>query len=149
VTADEEAMPLAKILVSFFRNPENQKPDVKRLARLLRSKKPLPKGLRDALAEMLDSRLPGELACNWRLQPVFCGRHKNKAQHVNELEQIIVRKIDAARERGLTVTLAIRELADEIGKSDSSLWVIWNNHQRRRKLMEEAMRKLMEEAERH
>jgi Flp pilus assembly protein CpaB len=69
--------------------------------------------------------------------------------HVNELEQIIVRKIDAARERGLTVTLAIRELADEIGKSDSSLWVIWNNHQRRRKLMEEAMRKLMEEAERH
>jgi hypothetical protein len=139
----KEAAPLAKILVSFFENPEDQKPDIKALARLLRSKEPLPEGLRDALAEMLDSRLPGELACNWRLRPVFCGQHKNKAQHRNEIEQIIVREIDAARKRGMSIDDAIRQIGDDtnVGKSESALWLIWKKHQRRQKAMEGAERK--------
>jgi hypothetical protein len=41
---DEEEPSLAKILVSFFENPEDQKPDIKALAQLLRSKEPLPEG---------------------------------------------------------------------------------------------------------
>ena len=139
----KEAAPLAKILVSFFENPEDQKPDIKALARLLRSKEPLPEGLRDALAEMLDSRLPGELACNWRLRPVFCGRHKSKAQHVNETDQIIVRKIDAARKRGMSIEDAIQQIADDnkVGKSEGALWLIWKKHQRRQRAMEGAARK--------
>jgi hypothetical protein len=139
----EELTSLAKILVSFFENPEDQKPDIKALARLLRSKEPLPEGLRDALAEMLDSRLPGELACNWRLRPVFCGRHKSKAQHVNETDQIIVRKIDAARKRGMSIEDAIQQIADDnkVGKSEGALWLIWKKHQRRQRAMEGAARK--------
>jgi hypothetical protein len=43
---DEEAAPFPKILVSFFENPEDQKPDIKALARLLRGKEPLPEGSR-------------------------------------------------------------------------------------------------------
>jgi hypothetical protein len=143
MTADEETTPLAKILGSFFENSEDQKPDIKALARLLRGKEPLPEGLRDALAEMLDSKLPGELACNWRLRPVFRGRHKNKAQHVSENEQIIVRKIDAAQKCGMSIEDAIRQIADDnkVGKSEGALWLIWKNHQRRRRAMEGAARK--------
>jgi hypothetical protein len=140
---DEEATPLAKILASFFENPEDQKPDIKALARLLRSREPLPDGLRDALAEILDSRLPGELACNWRLRPVFRGRHKNKAQHVNENDQIIVRKIGAARKRGMSIEDAIRQIVadDKVDKSESALWLIWKKHQRRQRAIEGAARK--------
>lgn len=138
--SDDKISPLVETIVSFFENPENKKPDVKRLARLLRSKEPLPEGLRDALAEILDSRLTGEVACNWRLQPVFRGRHKNKAQHVTENNQIIVRKIDAARKRGMSIEDAIRQIADDdkVGKSEGALWLIWKNHQRRQRAMEGA-----------
>jgi hypothetical protein len=141
--SDDKMSPLVETIVSFFENPENKKPDVKRLARLLRSKEPLPKGLRDALAEMLDSRLPGELACNWRLRTVFRGRSKNKAQHVNETDQIIVRKIDAARKRGMSIEGAVQQIAadNKVGKSEGALWLIWKKHQRRQRAMEGAARK--------
>lgn len=54
---------IGEILAHFFENPEDQRPDVKELARLLRMEdEPLPAGFRSALAEVL---VPG-FPANWR-----------------------------------------------------------------------------------
>jgi hypothetical protein len=139
--------PLNEVCESFFTNPRNRKPNIKKLARALRSGRPLPLGFRAVLAEMLDSRLPGNLACNWQLKPHF-GRRYDKAQRADEIEDSVVREIDAACERGLTVTAAVEETAGKIGKSPSSVWDIWNKCQYWRRDPPEQIRKAMEEGAR-
>jgi hypothetical protein len=138
---------IEEILVSFYENSKDKKPDIKKLARLLRSGRPLRPGFGAVLAEMLDSRLPVNLACNWQLKPHFCGRY-NKAQRKHGIEVIVIREIDAARESGLTVTAAIQETAGKIGKSTSSVRDIWNARPRWRRGPPEHIRKVMEEAAR-
>jgi|SRR5208283_1048043 len=126
MTADEE---ISEILVSF-QNPRDKKPDVKRLAQLLRSGGSLPPGAGAWLADALDPcRYPRHaLEINWRLVPEYVGLYE-KGQQAIEIEAFVVGKIDAGQKRGLTVTAAIQEIAGEIGKSESSLWAIWNVHQ--------------------
>jgi hypothetical protein len=143
---DEELTPVEKILVSFFENPEDRKPDIKKLARLLRSGEPLPPGV-SWMAEVLDSRLPGKLACNWRLRPVFAGRY-DKTQRADKVDAFVVREINTARERGLTIATAIREIAGKIGKSESILRKIWDEHRRWERGPPEHLRKVMEKAAR-
>jgi len=122
----EELTPLAKVLVSFFENPEDQKPDIKALARLLRAGEPLPQGIGAWLAEVLEPQLTGELACNWTLKPSYVGRY-DKARHADEIEALIGPEIDAARKRGQNIENTIQQMVDEskIKKSERTVWTIW------------------------
>ncbi len=65
-----------KLILPFIDAPETSPPDVKPLANFLRySDAPLPDDFRLILAEWLDNETPSILACNWRLEPKFTGRH--------------------------------------------------------------------------
>lgn len=80
--------PWDAVLLSFFEAPKSVKPDVKALARLLRSDEPLPEAFRTGLAELLDSQLPGPLACNWQLRPEWAGLYDDEAHREKKEKQV-------------------------------------------------------------
>jgi hypothetical protein len=91
--SDYSPSPADKILLSFFDGGKNEEPDVKKLAQLLRDDDVrLAVGFPAVLAEILDSRLPHRLACNWQLKPVWTGRYD---------EEVLLDRISAEeRKRG-------------------------------------------------
>ena len=95
----------------FFDAKKKDPPDVKALANFLRGDKPLPEGFRLVLAEVLDSRFPGKLACNWQLTPMYVGRYDYELK---------VSAVDPAAHG--RPTRAIRELAPEIGVCERRAW---------------------------
>jgi hypothetical protein len=107
-------------LRQFFDNPETAKPDLKSLADALRGDEPLPDGFRDALAEILESRLPGALACNWTLKPEFTGRYDQERQTIT-FEEAIAR----AMARGAKVSKAMPDASEAVGISERTAWKIW------------------------
>jgi hypothetical protein len=122
-----------KTLQQFFDNPESAEPDVKALAAVLRSDVPLPDGFRDVLAEVLDSRLPGRLACNWQLKAEHMGLHDEELKNEKE-ERIIEIKVAEAITRGDSTTKAMPDAAAAAGISLSTAWQkTWRNIRRKRK----------------
>jgi hypothetical protein len=116
----EEA--LEKVLVSFFENSRDNTPDIRALVGLLRSEDvSLPPGFRTVLAEFLDGKLPGKLASNWQLRPVYVGRYDKEAE--KEKKEQIVRSAMAA----CNVTEA---MAKADGLSESTAWRVRREMQR-------------------
>jgi hypothetical protein len=111
---------LWKTLQQFFDNPKNAEPDTKALAAVLRSDAPLPDGFRDVLAEIIDSRLPGALACNWTLRADFTGRYNRERQKIT-FEEAVTR----AMARGAKVSKAMPDAADAVKISERTAWKIW------------------------
>jgi hypothetical protein len=123
-----------EILDSFHANPRSAPPDVKALAALLRkSNEPVPGGV---LAEMLDSRLPRKLACNWELRPVFVGRYDDELRRVER-----ERRIDAAMAAEPRVSKAMGAVEDLgiNGLKGRSPWRLWGNMKRRRAWWDKAL----------
>jgi hypothetical protein len=135
---------LWKTLQQFFDNPENAKPDIKALAAVLRSDAPLPDGFRDVLAEIFDSRLPGPLACNWRLKPQYAGLY-DKELKIEKEEKVVEQVIRREAARGVSITKSMSTAADAAGISTSTAWQkTWKSIQ-----MKRATREKFADAVRH
>jgi len=111
MTAEEE---FEAIILPFYDAPKDHPPDVRALARLLRSNVTLPEGFRATLAEMLDSQLPFKLAMNWTLKPEFIGRYDEEADE---------EKVEKALAREGNITRAVFKVD---GMSDRTAWRIWD-----------------------
>jgi hypothetical protein len=120
-----------EVLRPFFENPRDAEPDVKALARLLRSNAPLPKGLRSTLAEMLDSHRPGELACNWQLRPKYIGCRDEEILRERKEKQV-----KKAMERAANVSQAMAEVT---GISERTAYSVRKEMKRRRAQLEELL----------
>ena len=92
---------------------------------------------------MLDPQRP--LAGNWMLKPHFTGLH-DEIPRQEAIEDFVVQEIEAARERGLTVTEAIDQIVEggKTGKKHRTLQTIWGDYRRWRKWLSEQERKAME-----
>lgn len=113
-----------KLILPFIEGPESSPPDVKALVKFLRyANPPLFDGFLLILAELLepDNETPSLLACNWRLELKFTGKHDHELVRI-EREGKIKAKLDNVnrsrrRRRRMTVTKAIETLAEEFGVS--------------------------------
>jgi len=111
----------------LFDGSREQEPDVGPLVRLLRNKdKPLPEGFRDTLAELLDSRQEGQLACNWQLRPRYVGRADEEQRRVEK-----ERLIDKAMAGAPSKTEAIARVDDLRipGLKGRTIWRVWSEIQ--------------------
>jgi len=124
---DYSPSPADKILLSFFDGGKNDEPDVKKLAQLLRNGDQLPAGFPDVFAEILDSRLPHKLACNWQLQPVWCGACD---------EEDLLDRIDAkVRKRG-----AVSRIAGDYGMCTRKFYrCLWHKVKARREKYKQSL----------
>lgn len=114
--ADQDS--IAGLLTKFFDGNRDSQPNIKALAEILRSDKPLPKGFRWVIAEALDSSLPGKLACNWQLVPVFTGR----ADKENKLERLS----NEVRRNLSGLSSSMPGAAKAAGMSERKAWSVWN-----------------------
>jgi hypothetical protein len=111
LTMSDESDPW-KTVQQFFDNPKNAEPDIKALAAVLRSDAPLPDGFRDVLAEILDSRLPNALACNWQLVPKYEGT-RDALSKSDEENSIVRREIANAQSAGQSIESAMWEITQK------------------------------------
>jgi hypothetical protein len=95
----------------------------------------LPKGFRNALAEILQSRLPGALASNWALRPAYIGRAVKVAREETR-EHTVKRNIDQARSRGLTLSAAIEDCEVRAGIKQRTAWRVWKRLECKRQQQE-------------
>jgi hypothetical protein len=114
---------LWKTLQQFFDNPKNAEPDIKALAAVLRSDEPLSDGFRDVLAEILDSRLPDLLACNWQLVPKHRG-FRDTSFRSDEENRIVSREIANAQSSGRSIESAVWEIAEKAKISERTAYNI-------------------------
>ena len=125
-----------KVIVPFFESPKDNAPDTKALAELLRREDlPLPPGFRAALAEILDSLLPEQIACNWQLIPSYCGFH-NKELKGKKDERSVDQGAADARKNGLSITSVMPDIAEKTCVSERKAWTIWGRISARRKFLE-------------
>jgi len=128
---DDEADEWWAVLLPFHENSKATKPDVKALARWLRSDKPLNEAQRDQIAELLDSRWrdrsPMARACNWELRPAWAG-WRAKRESENKREALVLKAVEAAPT--ITDAMDTFEGSRVIGKRTA--WTIWARIRRER-----------------
>jgi len=100
----------AEALFPFFEGKRDQPPDIKALARLLRSKKRLPAGFRDTLAEILDPQLPHKLAVNYGLEPKWRGRNVKTAKE-DRIEALVFEKMPGFLDQATPSPFLARRIA--------------------------------------
>jgi hypothetical protein len=136
------------VLRPFYDNPKGVEPDIKALAIMLRSDKPLPRGIRLLLAEILGREPPDEKvrtkviahgddefswvrAQNWRLMPVYC-RGREKEERAAEKESRIAEAMAAERNN---ITNAIANLDSDGVMPTRTAWTAWRKMKARREWM--------------
>lgn len=119
------------LLRPFHESPKNAKPDIKALARMLRSDEPLPEGLREQIAELLDSQWgansPVARACNWELRPVFVG-WRDKAMKMAEQEGRVLKALEVEP----NITAATARIDDGGAMSQRTAFSAWTRISARR-----------------
>jgi hypothetical protein len=122
-------------LLPFHENPKDAEPDVKALSRMLRSDKPLPEGLREQIAELLDSqwraRSPLARACNWQLRPTYVG-WREKVIRKAEQEGRVLKALEAAPK----ITAATAKIDDGRGMSQRTAFSAWTRIKAKRAFWE-------------
>jgi hypothetical protein len=119
-----------EVLRPFFESPKTSEPNIEALVRLLRkNNEPVDGGVRWAIAEILDSRLPHRLACNWELQPVFVGRYDDEL--LREKKERLIDEAMAA-EPNVTDAMDAVDDRDVPGMKKRTAWKVWEKMKPRR-----------------
>lgn len=120
----------AEALFPFFEGKRDQPPDIKALARLLRSKKRLPAGFRDTLAEILDPQLPHKLAVNYGLEPKWRGRNVKTAKE-DRIEALVFEKMPGFLAHEILAGDIVNAIAREFNMSERNAIRVWKKNLKR------------------